>query len=66
MAAVVATLLDLSWVPVSPTLWKTDRGEEIRLDRGGIEPLRLHLRHALRGAIWRRAAQHYEGQGAEH
>eukprot|EP00975_Prorocentrum_lima_P056501 11846566-Prorocentrum_lima.AAC.1 len=39
MAAVVATLLDLSWVPVSPTLWRTDRGEEIRLDRGGIEPL---------------------------
>ncbi len=66
VGAVIATLLDLDWNPLSPDRWVDNDGEEYCLQTGDPD---LLINYALRGAveqqIWQRASKWHHGAGAE-
>jgi hypothetical protein len=67
ISAVIATLLELSWEPTSPSTWADSDGEVLHLDT--VDPEYL-VDYVLKGAvsehIWKAAAQYHLGRGAEH
>ena len=73
MGAVIAVLLDLSWVPKGPWTWESDLGVTFDMpNEAWGNPSGQDwsdLRHALRGAIdrrlWWRASRHHLGGGLE-
>ncbi len=66
IGAVIASLLDLDWIPLTPTHWVDSDGEEFDLMHCDKERL---LSYALSGAInqkvWAAAGQWHLGRGAE-
>eukprot|EP00959_Pyramimonas_sp_CCMP1952_P130279 2724190-Pyramimonas_sp.AAC.1 len=66
VAATVAVVLDLGWLPLSPARWRDDRGELLQLAQPDF---RVHLRRSFQltcdALIWRKASDHYLGGGVE-
>ena len=68
MAAVIATLLDISWKPLEPLKWEDSQGDIWEIDPEAPEAayqLRALLTQQISMAIWKRAAKHYCGAGLE-
>ena len=68
MGAVVATLLDVGWVPLQADRWADDSGKQHVLDY--TDPrckatLKALLKHTINNNLWKRAAEWYQGAGLE-
>ena len=66
--AVVATLMDLNWVPLAPDEWTDDQGNVWRLllqDRQLIPDLTAIVEQSAERKVWKMAAQHFCGKGLE-
>jgi ribonuclease HI len=66
MGAVIATLMDLGWQPEGPTRWGDPQGNRWQIDprRAGVIPLVLaKIRQSCTSLVWRKANEHYCGQG---
>ena len=69
IGAVIATLLDLGWSPVSPSTWRDNRGILWALD-GDSPSLKKDLQSIIGSTIqeqlWAKASLAYLGKGGEH
>ena len=70
LAAVITTLLDAGWNPHAATSWEDPDGNEWNMVEDGREvdfsPILSALAASLSSSLWSRAAQHWNGGGAEH
>ena len=68
IGAVIATLLDLGWDPVSPSTWKDNHGNLWALD-GNSSSLKRDLQSivgtTIQEQLWSKACQAYLGKGGE-
>ena len=63
---VVAMLLDLRWEPLSPTHWRSNKGEDWQSESGfPLDELWVEIREQLEKQVWARAAKHHAGKGLE-
>lgn len=68
IGAVIATLLDLGWDPLSPATWKDGEGNTWALD-GTSASLKRDIQgvvgKAIQDQLWTKAASAYLGKGSE-
>ena len=69
VAAVIATLMDLQWVPLEPLRWQDPQGhlwEVFPSEQGAVQQMRAVLTLSAERTVWyKRASKHYAALGLE-
>lgn len=67
LTRVIATLLDLAWVPIPPAYWVTDSKERVTLDAEGTSANTLGklVHDSVQRRGWRKASAHVAGEGLQ-